>query len=232
MCPLIAELQIQQLIQAAQRLLALEGPVADIAGAQSATGLEREVINVLEEALHEALRWHHQPHVIRVPPQVHRGIRKCTLERIRSEVGDDRPGGNRPVRLVDRALLDRKRQLPVVYAYRIEHAAGSKVHDLPTRAFFFLALEVRHEVIAIQMHTELLAVGAHAVLGRELLFYVRGASRRRQCRHPVFLAHDVVVDRAGLDGTRPPDYLRHTHATFPGRAFLAADRGWRRRPAR
>src|ERR1700730_6919993 len=77
-------------------------------------------------------------------------------------------------------------------------------------------------VVAVEVNLEGLACSL--IAGQELPSDVWLASRRYQCRHPVFVRDDVVDLDARLDHARPADHARDAVAALPVGVFLAAER--------
>ena len=111
------------------------------------------------------------------------------------------------------ARCSRKLQLPLTVAQRREVAVVGPVEELLARRLLLLALEVRQQVVAVEVD---LVVAAHGRVAREqLLLDVGLAGRGQQRRQHVLVREHVVVDRARLDHARPSDQGRHPVAAFP-----------------
>ena len=120
------------------------------------------------------------------------------------------------------ARCSRKLQLPLTVAQRREVAVVGPVEELPARRLLLLALEVRQQVVAVEVD---LVVAAHGRVAREqLLLDVGLADRGQQRRQHVLVREHVVVDRARLDHARPSDQGRNPVAAFPLGVLLAAER--------
>src|ERR1035441_3658499 len=91
----------------------------------------------------------------------------------------------------------------------------------PTRIHVGVALEIRHEVVAIKVDFE--GLGARLVAGQQLFLDVGRACRGQQGGGPVLMRNGAVKDRSWLDGSRPTDEEGHTIPAFPTGVLLAVE---------
>ena len=128
----------------------------------------------------------------------------------------------RPATPADRGLLLEEGDLPVVVAERRDAAVVGPVEELAPRPVG-LALERRHEVVAVEM--DLVGPVADLLAGQQLLLDAGLAGGGEQRRQHVLVGGDVVDDGARLDHARPADQRRHAVAALPVGVLLAAEHG-------
>src|SRR5262249_59378596 len=97
------------------------------------------------------------------------------------------------------------------------------VVELATRGLPRLPGPEVRVVVAVEM--DLVRRAAHPVATKQLVLQVGQAGRRGQRDEQVLVALELVRDAARLDLPRPAHQPGHAHATLPGGALLAPERG-------
>ncbi len=102
-------------------------------------------------------------------------------------------------------------------------AVVAPVEEFLARGLLHLALEERHQVVAVQVDLEGLAPGLAALLApcHDIRLAAGGGEGRKQ----VLMRAHVVVDGPGLMHARPADERRHAEPAFPVGGLLAPERG-------
>src|SRR5271165_396361 len=90
-----------------------------------------------------------------------------------------------------------------------------------TRALLRLALEIRQEVVAIEM--DFVGHASRLIAGQQLLLDVGHARRCHQRGDPVLMRTDIVHHRSWLDHPRPANNEGNAISTFPARVLLATE---------
>ena len=169
---------------------------------------QREVV-IFEEPVPVGVRRHIRPLV---------GI-GAQVEQLRDAQDGERlePDLQRPL-----TTLLHEDDLPVVESDGEHVAVVGEVHEALARALVHLAGQVRHKVVAVDVH--LVRHVADRVPGLQLLDHVRLAGGRQEGRQPVVVLDDLVRDDAGRDLAGPADHLRHAEGAFPVGVLLATER--------
>src|SRR5215467_12771105 len=121
-----------------------------------------------------------------------------------------------------RALLG-EHGLPLVVAQRHQVTVVAPVEELLARVLRDVTLEVRHQIVAVEVDLERLV--PRPVAGLDLVHDARLASRREDRGQHVLVGEDVVGNGAGLDDPGPADDARYAPAALPVGVLLTAERG-------
>src|SRR5579883_1055201 len=141
-----------EFLQALQRSLLRQHSVVDARDIEGVARLERELVEVSEELLDLAADRHNQPHLLADELHVLAALLLAALVRVHAQVADVGPSWHLARCGRDVALgVDCKGELPVVPSNGVQVAALIEVVDRVARPLLRLALEVRQEIIAIEM---------------------------------------------------------------------------------
>src|SRR5882762_7800870 len=185
----------------------------------------REFLEARDPLADEYLSRHEQEDTSGVPVDIVRGVVLGFLEGVAPQVEEERHSqldeGLGPHLEALRALLLEDR-LPVFVAQRHQVAVIAPVEELLARPFPALALEVRQQVVAVQVDLE--GPVSHAVALPQLGSDVRIADRGEERRQHVLVGGDVVDERPRLDHPGPTDDARHPPGALPVRVLFTAER--------
>src|SRR4051794_33026448 len=117
--------------------------------------------------------------------------------------------------------LDGEVNFPVVPADGVELAPLPEVKDLLAGRLLGLTLEEGKEIEAVCVNLE--SLSSRLVPALELRDDVRLARGGEEGRHPIFLRHDLVDDRARFDHSRPAHQAGDAEAAFPGGTLLPVE---------
>ena len=111
---------------------------------------------------------------------------------------------------------------PIVVADRHQVAVVGPIDELLPRRLLHLAFQERHEVIAIEVHLEGLAVGLVALhhLGDEVGLTRGGGRGGKQ----ILMGADIIDHLLGFDHPGPADERWHTEGAFPASRLLTLKR--------
>ena len=142
-------------------------------------------------------------------------VREAQLGELTLPHADRRFGG-------DLRVLLEERGFPLLVADGHQVAVVGPVDELLARRLLHLALEERHEVVAVEVDLEVLAVGLVALL--HLVDEVRLARGGGESGDQVLVGTDVVDHLPGFDHAGPADERRHAEGAFPVGRLLALER--------
>ena len=142
-------------------------------------------------------------------------VREAQLGELTLPHADRRLGG-------DLRVLLEERGFPILVADGHQVAVVGPIDEFLPRRLLHLALQERHEVVAIEVDLEGLAVGLVALhhLGDEVGLARGGGERGDQ----IFMGADIVDHLPGFDHAGPADERRHAEGAFPASGLLALKR--------
>src|SRR5580658_1650394 len=116
-------------------------------------------------------------------------------------------------------LLDEDR-LPAPVTNREEVAIVAPIEKILSRRILHLTLEVRNQVVAIQVDVKGFVIQLAA--GHALPYDIAIASRGRESGKQILMREEIVIDGACLDCAGPANKHRHAITAFPVCGFFAA----------
>src|SRR6266850_6397020 len=185
----------------------------------------REFLEARDPLADEYLSRHEQEDTSGVPVDIVRGVVLGFLEGVAPQVEEERHSqldeGLGPHLEALRALL-LEDHLPVFVAQRHQVAVIAPVEELLARPFPALALQIRQQVVAIEVDLEGLV--SRAVALPQLDADVGIADRGEERRQHVLVGGDLVDERPRLDHPGPTDDARHPPGALPVRVLFTAER--------